>query len=293
MSNLKLTKTKWGFYQYTPLPSNEELRKYYADKYFQEGLGSYSTSYTEEEVSHLKLKTDLIHCKITQLTNSNTKDKTLIDIGCGEGWLMDKFHHRGTSVFGIDFSRHGIEKFHPHLTPFFKQGNLYELIEHQINTATKFDLLLVANVIEHVIDPVLFLNRIKKMMHQESILSIITPNDFSPLHQLLLKERKISKEFWLCYPDHLSYFNKTSMCNLLDDQGFKIRSIVADNPIDINLLNDNSNYVEDPTKGENTHLFRLRIDNFLGQLNIEKLLQIYELLGSIGVGRNLNYYCSL
>jgi len=293
MSNLKLTKTKWGFYQYTPLPSNEELRKYYADKYFQEGLGSYSTSYTEEEISHLKLKTDLIHCKITQLTNSNTKDKTLIDIGCGEGWLMDKFHHRGTSVFGIDFSRHGIEKFHPHLTPFFKQGNLYELIERQINTATKFDLLLVANVIEHVIDPVLFLNRIKKMMHQESILSIITPNDFSPLHQLLLKERKISKEFWLCYPDHLSYFNKTSMCNLLDDQGFKIRSIVADNPIDINLLNDNSNYVEDPTKGENTHLFRLRTDNFLGQLNIEKLLQIYELLGSIGVGRNLNYYCSL
>jgi len=293
MSNLKLTKTRWDFYQYDPLPSDEELRKYYTNKYFQEGLGSYSISYTEEEISYFRLKAALIHRKIAQLTNSNVKGKTLIDIGCGEGWMMDEFYRQGATVFGIDFSRHGIEKFHPHLIPFLEQGNLYELVEHQINAESKFDLLLVANVIEHVIDPVLFLNRIKKMMHQESILLIVAPNDFSPLHQLLLEKRKISKKFWLCYPDHLSYFNKTSMCNLLDDQGFEVRSIVADNPVDLNLLNDNSNYIGDPAKGKNTHLFRVRTDNFLGQLNAEKLLQIYELLGSMGVGRDLNYYCSL
>jgi len=83
------------------------------------------------------------------------------------------------------------------------------------------------------------------------------------------------------------------MSNLLLDLGFKIRAIVADNPVDLNLLNDNSNYIEDPGKGKNIHLFRIRTDNFLGSMDPDKLLQVYEILGTMGVGRNLNYYCSI
>ena len=130
-------------------------------------------------------------------------------------------------------------------------------------------------------------------MHSRSVLVIVAPNDFSPLHELLEKEGKISRKFWLCYPEHLSYFNKDSMSNLLQDLGYKIHSIVADNPVDLNLLNDNSNYIEDTSKGKNVHLFRIRSDNFLGNLNPDKLLQVYEILGSMGVGRDLSYYCSI
>lgn len=83
------------------------------------------------------------------------------------------------------------------------------------------------------------------------------------------------------------------MSNLLCDLGFKIHSIVAENPIDLNLLNDMSNYVDDPSRGRDIHLFRVRVDNFLGSLDQDKLLKIYELLGSMGVGRDLNYYCSI
>jgi hypothetical protein len=130
-------------------------------------------------------------------------------------------------------------------------------------------------------------------MHPKSLLVIVAPNDFSPLHKLLLKQKKIPRKFWLSYPDHLSYFNKESMCNLLGDLGFKIHTVVADNPVDLNLLNDNSNYVVDPNKGRNVHFYRLRVDNFLGSIGPEKLLKLYEVLGSMGVGRDLNYYCTL
>ena len=296
MSNIEkpnLTKTSWGFYQYDPLPSDEELSKYYTNKYFQEGHGSYSVSYSPEEISYFRLKAALIYRKTSQLMSESGKSKTLLDIGCGEGWIMEEFSDQGAKVFGIDFSQYGIEKFHPHLLDFFKQGNLYDLIEERVSSGLKFDFLTLVNVIEHVTDPVLLINRIKEMMHEKSILIIVAPNDYSPLHKLLLEKKKISTEFWLCYPDHLSYFNKKSMCNLLDDQGFVVRSIVADNPVDLNLLNDNSNYIEDPSKGKNVHLFRVRTDNFLGSLDMDNLLQIYEILGSMGVGRNLNYFCSL
>ncbi len=288
----KLIKTKWGFYQYDPKPSDEELYNYYANKYYQEGRGNYSVSYTDEEIAYFKLKAWLIYRKTSQLTNIEEPAK-FIDVGCGEGWIMDEFNRQGISVLGLDFSSHGIEKFHPHLLPFFEQGNIYELLEEKVRIKSKFDFLILANVIEHVKDPFQLLQNIKKIMHSSSILVIVAPNDFSPLHELLLQEGKITREFWLCYPDHLSYFNKESLSNLLLDLGFKIRAIVADNPVDLNLLNDNSNYIEDPSKGKNIHLFRVRSDNFLGSLDPDKLLKIYETLGSMGVGRDLNYYCSI
>ena len=83
------------------------------------------------------------------------------------------------------------------------------------------------------------------------------------------------------------------MGNLLCAQEFELKVVVADNPIDLNLLNDNSNYIENPEKGKVTHLFRVLADNFLAANDPDKLLQIYEILGSMGVGRNLNYYCSM
>ena len=288
----ELIKTKWGFYQYDPKPSDDELYNYYANKYYQEGRGSYSVSYTDEEIAYFKLKAWLVYRKISQLTNIEEKAR-FIDVGCGEGWIMDEFKRQGISVLGLDFSSHGIEKFHSHLLPFFEQGNIYELLEEKVRIKLKFDFIILANVIEHVKDPFQLLQNIKKIMNSSSILVVVAPNDFSPLHELLLKKRKITRKFWLCYPDHLSYFNKENMSNLLSDLDFKIHSIVADNPVDLNLLNDSSNYIKDPSIGKNIHYLRVRSDNFLGSLDPDKLLQIYEILGSMGVGRDLNYYCSI
>jgi hypothetical protein len=125
------------------------------------------------------------------------------------------------------------------------------------------------------------------------LLIIIAPNDFSRLQELLIEKKKISRKFWLAYPDHLSYFNRESMGNFLSAQEFELKAVVAENPVDLNLLNDNSNYIEDPEKGKATHMFRVLADNFLADNDTDKLLQIYEILGSMGIGRDLNYYCSM
>jgi len=287
----QLIKTKWGFYQYRPLPSEEELREYYANKYYQEGHGSYEVSYSSEEITWHKLKSWLIHKKTERIMREGPQ--TLIDIGCGEGWLMAEFYQQGHAVKGLDFSITGIEKFNPHLMPFFEQGNIYDLLEIKIAEQVKFDIISLCNVIEHVTHPIELLQNIKNIMHAESLMIMTAPNDFSPLHEHLIENDYVSKKWWLSYPDHLSYFNKETMCNVLTDLGFAVNSIVADNPIDLNLLNDNSNYIKDRTKGKNTHLFRVRTDNFLASVDREKLLEVYEILGSMGVGRDLTYYCSL
>lgn len=288
----ELINTKYGFYQYSPLPSEEDLRQYYAEKYYQHGLGSYSVSYSDEEIEYFKLKSRLIYRKVSMLMDMKKK-RSFIDIGCGEGWVLNEFNKRGHTVQGIDFSMYGVEKFHPHLLSFFEQGNIYDLLKKKIENGCRFHILLLANVIEHVIAPEALLQKIKRIMFPDSLLIIIAPNDFSRLHEFLIEKKKVSRQFWLAYPDHLSYFNKESMGNLLSAQGFELKDVIADNPIDLNLLNDNSNYIENPEKGKMTHMFRVLADNFMADDDPDKLLQIYEILGSMGIGRDLNYYCSM
>lgn len=286
----ELVRTELGYYQYRPLPSDEELQKYYAERYFQEGLGSYRLTYTEEEECWYELRSWLFYTKAMEfLTDS---PKTFLDVGCGEGRHMDRFHKSGHSVKGLDFSKAGIEKVNPHLLPFLVQGNIFELLNQTIADGETFDVIGLCNVIEHVKYPEQLLRDLMTIMHKESVLVIIAPNDFSCLHEHLLEKHLVSHQWWLDYPEHLSYFNKEGMSNLLTHLGFRIRGIIGENPIDLNLLNDNSNYVEDETKGRNTHMFRVRLDNFLGGIDRQELLRLYETLGSMGLGRNLVYYCS-
>jgi len=288
----KLVETEHGYYHYTPEPTEEELQKYYTGKYFQQGLGSYSVSYEPDELAYFELKASLIYRKVARLRDMNVANR-FIDIGCGEGWALAEFHNQGHHVLGLDFSQHGVAKFHPQVLPFFRQGDVYDLIDGLIAEGEKFDVLLVANVIEHVIDPVQLLRQVRETMAPGAILVILVPNDFSALHKHLLENKFISHEFWLAYPDHLSYFPKEGMCNLLRAERFALRGIVAEHPVDLNLLNENSNYIEDRRKGKKTHLSRCRIDNFLGSQDREKLLDLYEILGQMGVGRDLLYYCSV
>lgn len=286
----ELIRTKWGFYQYHPIPDEKVLKAYYANRYYQEGLGSYEVSYSDDEIAWHKLKSWLIYRAIERLMTDGRK---FIDVGCGEGWLLDEFLKRGYSVRGLDFSKAGIEKLHPHLMPHFEQGNLYVLLHRILEEKERYDVIGLCNVIEHVRNPVGLLREIQNIMHSGSILVITAPNDFSHLHRYLMENQLVTEKWWLAYPDHLSYFDRDSMSNLLTSLNFTLVKVVADNPIDLNLLNDNSNYIKDKSKGKNTHMFRVRCDNFLGNVDKERLLDLYEIMGSMGVGRDLSYFCML
>ena len=80
----ELVKTKWGYYQFSPLPTDEELSEYYTEKYYQSGKGSYSVSYTNEEVEYFRLKARLVYRQSRRLT-PKAVGGAVLDIGCGSG----------------------------------------------------------------------------------------------------------------------------------------------------------------------------------------------------------------
>ncbi len=287
-----LVRKEQGYWQYSPLPSEEELEQYYSEKYFQQGKGSYAISYIPEEIQYFRLKADLIHRQILRL-RPDISLNTFLDVGCGEGWVLERMHKAQMKVKGFDFSSFGLMKFHPHLEKHFIQGNVFDLLEKEKTAGCQYDIISLVNVIEHVVDPDVMIDLLRSILIRDGLLIVVAPNDFSILHENLMKKKYISEKFWLAYPDHISYFNKDNMENFLDAKGFKVEAVVADNPIDLNLMNANVNYINDRSKGKETHYFRVRTDNFLASISEDKLLDLYNIFGSMGLGRDLNYYCSL
>lgn len=288
-NNPELIKTKYGFYTAKYKPNQEDLNDYYANNYYQDESNSdtYRSNYSEDEYKHKVFNNKIIATKCKNLCQ---KAKNIYDIGCGEGFLVEEFYKLNFEVKSCDFSN-AIAKFFPHLEKFHIQGDIYEILSNDFKKQ-KFDILTVQNVLEHVLEPIEFIELLKQGMHKDSILVISVPNDFSDL-QMKLLEKNQTKKRWLCYPDHLSYFTPDSMNNLMNDLGIEIIAKTATFPIEIFLLNDALNYDKDPSKGKSAYSIVRDFDLYLSTLDINKVIELYEKYADLGVGRDFFYFCKL
>lgn len=282
----EVVENKHGFLEVMPKPSAEELRDYYNNEYFT--VGTYSSTYSDAEKKYKNLA-------FVEAENilAGKKGK-LLDVGCGEGYSLAFFKERGWEVKGLDFTTDGIERENPDCLPHFTEGNIFELLDQMISESSeKYDFIICNNVLEHVVDPLGFLERFKKLLSPEGICRIQVPNDYSPL-QMYLKENKLSeKDYWFAPPAHLSYFNKTSLVNTMNACGYNINNLLGDFPIELFLLNKDSNYALDSSKGPLCHKSRVELENLLHSTGVEEFMAFRKGMGESGLGRNLIAYCSL
>ena len=145
----------------------------------------------------------------------------------------------------------------------------------------------IDNVLEHVTAPEFLVNEIKAIIEPGGILVIEVPNDFSFIQKHAIDKKLVDNEFWVVTPDHLSYFNKEGLNNLLSSSGYQTIDFISDYPIDINLLNPNTNYVKDRTKGKSCHRERISFENLIHQRSMDDVLDSYRACAQLGLGRQI------
>lgn len=274
-----------GFYQVSPLPTPKELDEYYNSNYYD--YGTYAAEYSENELIQKLLPAHEI-----SFLSKGKKGKVL-DIGCGEGFVINQLHQEGWEVFGLDFSLDGINRHFPQLAEKVIKGDIYKSLEEMIEKGSKFDVIICNNVLEHVIDPLSFLERFKSLCHEETVVRIQVPNDFSWLQQCLKRDELIKNEYWVGPPAHLSYFNNDSLKKVLEFFDYKIIDLLGDFPIELFLLNEKSSYNLDKSVGSYAHKARLYFDVNLFRNSIEKYVAFRRGCGESGVCRNLIAYCKI
>ena len=288
MKKIQCYKTRHGFYELRPRPSLKTLQSYYASKYYQEGRGSYEVRYGAEELQWIKRKSDFREYLAKKfLSPKAPKNPSVLDVGCGEGFVMNAFLKKGWEVEGIDFSCEGLKQKNPHLLRYFIKGDLETEVEKKIISGTSYDCILLVNVLEHVLQPIKIIKKLKKIVRKNGIMLVTVPNDFSTIQLIAETKKLINRRFWLAPPDHLQYFNTDSLAKTVEACQWRELATVSDFPIDWFLYHRGSNYIANQKNGKPAHNARILIEQIILENDFEKVFEFSKSLAGLKMGRDI------
>lgn len=278
----ELIKNEIGFWELAKKPTKQELEKFYNNQYFDSK--NFEVEYSETELMHKLIPF------YEALEVSQKKEGDFLDVGCGEGFSLDFYSKRGWSVTGIDFSSDGVERHFSNHLKHFMAGDIYEQINKLIKDGKSFDLITCNNVLEHLLEPVEFINLFKKLLSPRGVARIQVPNDHSFLQGKAVEMGLANPYFWYAPHEHMSYFTQDTLVRLVEHCDLDVVEVLGDFPIDFFLFNRDSNYLLDSEKGRSCHQARMTIDLLLLEQGPNALVEYRKGCGKAGVGRNAIIY---
>lgn len=147
---------------------------------------------------------------------------TVLDVGCGEGTfakqIKDIYH---TETWGIEYIQAHGEQAKKVLDKVFI-GECEKFIDDLPNDY--FDVIYFNDVLEHLIDPYLVLDKMKSKLTKKGKIISSIPNIryHSALKSLVLKKDWKYQESGVMDHTHLRFFTKKSIKRMYEHLGFKI-----------------------------------------------------------------------
>ena len=135
----------------------------------------------------------------------------------GEGLLHQKLRGAGCDLVGLDIDKEGIEYLRRvHGIDDIRHGDLESLPEQF--EPQSFDLVIAADVLEHLNNPGLFLSGVREVLRSTGSLIVTVPNAFSLKKflgvSLFRQERN--------HPDHVCFYSYMNLHEILRRFGFVI-----------------------------------------------------------------------
>ena len=97
------------------------------------------------------------------------------------------------------------------------------------------DVVYSHGVIEHLRDPLNYLEISKAILNGKGLIFTSAANDFS-IYQALAVKRLGVNPWWIIPPEHLNYFSVGSLVSVHKKFDYKIRDLRTSFPIDLFLL---------------------------------------------------------
>lgn len=198
----------------TPLPSAEELAKFYAETYYDSSNDwGYHTEYGELEHGLKKTYSRILQ-KVERL-HPGRRFERVLDVGCAYGFFLDTVEERWhpEEIVAVDVTPEARER-NQRSGRVFHQG----FIETVPLPEEHFDLVFMGDAFEHVHDPLKAADRFERVLAPGGVL-VITTVDFGALIARLLGPR------WrlMTPPEHLFFWTRASITRLFEDRGFSAR----------------------------------------------------------------------
>jgi 2-polyprenyl-3-methyl-5-hydroxy-6-metoxy-1,4-benzoquinol methylase len=191
----------------------------YTDAY----LDDYYTNYTEnEDFDYWNEAAVYGHGFYLSLVEKYIKPGKLLDIGCGNGHLMEAGIKRGWEVQGYDVAEQSVEAVAKRLNVPVYHGDFF-----QCDPGKDLDVISMHQVLEHLRDPNSYLEKVHALLKKDGYLFIAVPNikSFSNhlkhvQEKLGIRKKGIGKYYDTSH--HLTYFVPKTLKSLLKKHGFEV-----------------------------------------------------------------------
>lgn len=198
-----------GLVQTLPMPDMDEL----VDKEYND---SYS-AYQDVNLREAQITSSRRLRRIEKYLPSNST-RRLLDVGCSTGWFLKMAKERGYEVAGVEVNPYAAKKANALLGGGVFMGRFEdcEFIKEY------FDIVYSSAVIEHVPDPMSFIKKQADYLKNGGLLFVNTPNINS------LAWRRLGGNWsMLQLPDHIVFFNPSSINYLLESLSFEVLIIYS------------------------------------------------------------------
>jgi len=149
---------------------------------------------------------------------------SVLDIGAGNGLLARVLHetHTEITIDGVEPNPYAAKVAAPHYRH-FRVGLAEDVVE---SLADVYDYVVLADVIEHVADPLAFLGRVTGGLPARTRIILDTPNvAFGTVRLALLKGRFDYVDSGLLERTHLRFFTLATLERLVSELGLSIEKL--------------------------------------------------------------------
>jgi SAM-dependent methyltransferase len=189
------------------LPSGDELAGLYR--------GMADHDYLSEEAGRRESARRLL-----DLIGRHVAAGELLDVGCGHGLLLDEARRRGWSVTGLELSQAAAGYARGVLELDVREERVEELATEQ-GADGRFQVIVLADVIEHLDDPLGALDACERLLAPGGALCVVTPDPAS-------RTARIAGSRWWAYiPAHTFLFPRGTLRELLEARGLVLSEDVA------------------------------------------------------------------
>jgi len=116
------------------------------------------------------------HFKLNSSSKTPLQNLKILDIGCGGGLLCEPLKRMGADITGIDASINNIEAAKMHAKGMGLNITYIHSSPENLKFKDKFDVILNMEVVEHVLDVSLFMEKCSDLMLKNGIMFVATIN---------------------------------------------------------------------------------------------------------------------
>lgn len=291
MSDQIVVDPEYGYRRIDPIPTSEEVDKYYREEFYSRSRANYENdsgleNMRDEAEYHARAYADLLAVIDRELAKYNRgRDRfTVADVGCGYGYWLKFLADHKVRGYGVEPVEEGIQ---------FCRTLGLEGYCMPIESLTspprpgRVSLVSMINVLEHLREPAKVLKDFReKWLDADGYVLIRVPNEFNAL-QVTANRLHDLKEWWVVPPQHINYFSVDSLSTLLNMCGYDVVETTATFPLEMFLLMGDV-YVGNPGIGKQIHHKRVAFERNLDQSNLADFRrELYRSFAGLGIGREI------